>query len=86
MDVSAGRFEVGQHSRQRTSVRGTIKNWFDDKGFGFIRPDDGSADVFAHVKEVAGRQTPPIGAPVEFEQGKDPRSGRQRATNVRLVS
>jgi CspA family cold shock protein len=36
------------------TATGTVK-WFDDaKGFGFITPADGSADLFAHFKEIQG--------------------------------
>ena len=37
-----------------TNVTGTVK-WFNDsKGYGFIAPDDGSKDLFAHFREIQG--------------------------------
>ena len=60
-------------------VQGTVK-WFNDqKGFGFITPDDGSPDVFAHFSEIAaeGFKSLTEGQKVEFEiqQGdKGPRA------------
>ena len=54
--------------------KGTVK-WFDDsKGFGFITPEDGGEDLFAHFSEIQGEgfKTLAENQKVEFEvtQGK----------------
>ncbi|SJM59117.1 cold-shock protein [Gulosibacter sp. 10] len=64
---------------------GTVK-WFNsDKGYGFIAPDDGSADLFAHYSEIDGRGHRNLeeNQKVEFdaEQGQ---KGPQ-ATNIRVL-
>ena len=50
-----------------------IVKWFNaEKGFGFIAPDDGSADVFVHYSEIQGSgfRTLEENQKVEFEVGE----------------
>lgn len=48
-------------------VQGTV-SWFDDeRGFGFLLPDGGGADVFVHVSELTNGGTLVPGQPVQFE-------------------
>lgn len=67
------------------SVRqsGTIVKWNDEKGFGFIAPDRGAGDVFAHVKAVVGTRRPAVGDRVIFFPGTDSQ-GRARAVQVQF--
>jgi cold shock protein len=65
---------------------GTVKWFNDDKGFGFISPDDGSKDLFVHQSALApeGNGTLAEGAKVEFDS--EPSEKGPRAVNVRLSS
>ncbi|ABR60838.1 cold-shock protein [Sinorhizobium medicae] len=66
---------------------GTVK-WFNStKGFGFIQPDDGAADVFVHISAVerAGLSTLKDGQKVSFELTQDRRSGKTSADNLRAL-
>ncbi|MQW85907.1 cold-shock protein [Sinorhizobium saheli] len=66
---------------------GTVK-WFNStKGFGFIQPDDGAADVFVHISAVerAGMSTLKDGQKVSFELAQDRRTGKTSAENLRAL-
>ncbi len=62
---------------------GTVK-WFNDaKGFGFITPEDGGEDLFAHFSAIQGEgfKTLKEGQRVEFEVTKGPKG--LQAANIR---
>ena len=65
---------------------GTVK-WFNaDKGFGFIAPDDGTADVFAHFSAIAsdGYRSLDENQKVEFETARGPKG--PQAENIRVIA
>jgi len=66
---------------------GTVKFFNEQKGFGFIGPDDGSPDVFVHISAVerAGMTTLTDGQRVSFDIVNDPRKGKTNAQNLRAV-
>jgi cold shock protein len=65
---------------------GVVK-WFNPtKGFGFIQPDQGGADVFVHISalERAGLSTLNEGQKISYELATN--KGRTSAVNLKLVS
>jgi CspA family cold shock protein len=59
---------------------GTVKWFSDDKGYGFIAPDDGSKDVFVHHTGISGSgfKTLPEGAKVTYETESGPKGPSAR--------
>jgi CspA family cold shock protein len=65
-------------------AKGTVK-WFNStKGFGFIQPDDGSADVFVHISAVerAGMRGLNDGQKISYELVQDKKSGKMSADQL----
>jgi uncharacterized membrane protein YsdA (DUF1294 family)/cold shock CspA family protein len=63
--------------------RGTLKSWNDEKGFGFIRPERGGEEVFAHISAVRAERRPVAGDKVLYVAGPDGK-GRLRAKRIQL--
>jgi CspA family cold shock protein len=68
-------------------IKGTVK-WFNgQKGYGFIQPQDGSSDVFVHISalERAGMQNLDEGQKITFDLVNDRKSGKSCADNLQAA-
>ena len=64
---------------------GTVK-WFNEqKGYGFITPDEGGKDVFVHISAVerSGIGSLREGQKVSYEVQADRRTGKESAANLK---
>jgi CspA family cold shock protein len=64
---------------------GTVKFFNNDKGFGFITPENGGQDVFVHVSTLQGSGSLREGQRVSYEVGQDRKTGKAKAENVREI-
>ena len=79
----------GGRDRSRSPARGggggkdtgTALRW-NEKGFGFIKPDDGGEDLFCHFSSIEDGNALREGATVSFVKKYDERKGKDRAENV----
>jgi CspA family cold shock protein len=85
--TNAGRLRHAERppGKKANMATGTVK-WFNaEKGFGFIAPDDGSADVFAHYSAInsSGYRSLDENAKVEYETQQGPKG--PQAANITVL-
>jgi CspA family cold shock protein len=84
---ASGGASTGTAQQEETAEQiGAIITYFEEKGFGFLRPESGGRDVFFHISRVVEAQATDLvpGARVAFELGMD-RTGKMAASMVKLA-
>jgi len=64
-------------------VNGTVARWLDNRGFGFIKGEDGR-DIFVHNSDIEGKNSLREGEKVEFEVTSGDKG--PRAVKVKPIS
>lgn len=64
--------------------KGVLKTWKDDRGFGFIQPDNGDKDIFVHISALKGMSRRPVRGDVLYYQVGQDAGGKFKAVNARI--
>jgi CspA family cold shock protein len=83
---SPSRAATDEGMRSRMALQGTVKFFNVDKGYGFIKPDDGSRDIFVHITAVeqAGLHSLNEGQRISYEVEPDKKGKGPKAVNLKL--
>lgn len=64
--------------------KGMLKTWKENRGFGFIKPDNGGKDIFIHISSLKGVSRRPITGDVIYYQTAKDRTGKYKAVNAKI--
>jgi CspA family cold shock protein len=78
--------ESSDEGTMEQAQTGSVMTYFEEKGFGFLRPDGGGKDIFFHISRLhEGEATQLVpGTKVAYELGMD-RNGKIAASSVRIL-
>jgi cold shock protein len=65
-------------------IKGVLKTWKEDRGFGFIKPDAGGKDVFIHISALKGVSRRPVTGDVIYYQITKDNRGKYKAINAQI--
>jgi CspA family cold shock protein len=85
--ASSASSETGEGGEVPTGEQpGAVVTYFEAKGFGFLRPDDGGRDIFFHVSRLVEGLATDLrpGTRVLYELGMD-RTGKMAASSIRIA-
>jgi CspA family cold shock protein len=68
----------------KTMIRGALKTWKEDRGFGFISPDNGGKDIFIHISALKGMSRRPVTGDVIYYQVAKDNGGKFKAVNAHI--
>ncbi|HVW86246.1 MAG TPA: cold shock domain-containing protein [Bryobacteraceae bacterium] len=83
--VSAASGDAGEEGPAEPQT-GSVMTYFEEKGFGFLRPDGGGKDIFFHISRLHQGQATELvpGTRVAYDLGMD-RNGKIAASSVRIL-